>query len=339
MVKNKEINIQKFKTPIIHKGYTTSLAGVLLVAATFTTGVIYIVLEWVRQKDVSDSIFISMLIAATIILVFGITRLSKYILNKGLNYCIFLLSKSSSDKGYELYDKLCTSVLNLRLMTISGILYGIAIGSVPFVLNLWSGDIVLKISLSTFMFCVNFVTGVAFYSLITFFIHSIKMGKLVNVNLWQINNPTTDFFLGATRRISVLASIYICICLSSILFSPIPIGGLVIAYSCFSGCIIISSLVLPPLPVMQKLKEAKTIALLELDKQLYLSFYKNLEEKKPSKTNVDFDKVKTLLDLREKIEDINIWPFRVKSAMAGLSVMLFSSVPIILQIILTRVFG
>lgn len=331
-----DTDTESLAVPELDRGYTSTSGSILLITITFSTGVLYVILQWFRQNSVQDSIFVSMLIAATMILVFGIVKLNKYIIKKGLNFCVFLLSQSNSDKVYKHYDNLCKSVINYRRMTIAGLVYGIAIGTAPFILEVWNSDLVLKIVLSFFMFSVNFVTGIAFYGLITFFSHSIKMGSMVNVNLWQLNNPSTDFFLGATRHIAVLASIYVSLCLTSILFSLLPVGGFIIAYSIFAASMIIASLIIPLLPVVRKLKDAKNTALFEIDKQLHLSFYKYLDETKSTKSDVDFEKVKTLLELREKVEGINIWPFHMKFIMAGISVFFFSSVPIILQVILKK---
>ncbi len=153
----------------------------------------------------------------------------------------------------------------------------------------------------------------------------------MTIDLWQINNPSTDFFLGATRRIGLLPSIYISICISSILFSVLPVTGLVIVYSCFAGLIIISSILIPPLPVVLNLGKAKAGAIFEIDKQIHLVFYSTLDIDRSERPAVDYEKVKTLLDLREKIEAISTWPFQTQSILAALSVILFSAIPVILE--------
>lgn len=321
------------------KGYTSLSGNIFLIGSTIISGLVYVLLQWFRHEKIKDALFVSMLIGATMILVYGISYLRKYIINKGINFCVDLLSRSNTEEGFRVYENLCHSVINLPRMTLSGILYGLAIGSSPYILGVWNDDTFLRIFLSIFLFFVNFATGIAFYGLVTFFIQSVKMGRLLNVNLWQVNNPSTDFFLGATRRISVLVSIYVCICISSILKSELPIEKFVIAYACFAGIVVVGSLLIPLLPVVRKLKEAKINALFEIDKQLHLSFHKKLEDIKPNKPNVDFEKVKTLLELREKVGAINTWPFRIKSIMAVASVMFFSAIPVILNIILEKLLG
>lgn len=238
-----------YSSTSVSKSYASTPAALILISTTFVTGILYVLVQWFRQGAIQDALFVSMLIGATMMLVFGVIRVNKYIVNRSLNFFVFSAPAERPEVAYQKYEKLCRSVMNVQRMTIAGVLYGLVVGSAPFVLNVWDTDILLKILLAVYMFFVNYVTGVAFYGLITFFIQSIKMGKMMKVNLWQINNPSSDFLLGATRRISVMASIYVCVCLSSILFSLLPITGLVIAYSCFSGLTILASLVIPPLPI------------------------------------------------------------------------------------------
>ena len=56
---------------------------------------------------------------------------------------------------------------------------------------------------------------------------------------------------------SVLASLYIALSLTSILFSQIPVNAAVISYGVFSGIILLSVLFVSPAPVVQKLKDEK----------------------------------------------------------------------------------
>ena len=198
-----------------HIGYASTAWTVRIIALCFVTGTLYVPLQWYRHGDIKDAEFVSMLIAATMILMFGLRRLQRYIVTKGLDFYSFVMSTRDPEKAVLEHDKLCTSVFNFRRMTISGVLYGMTIASAPFVLGVWKDDLLLRSSLSLFMFFVNFVTGVTFYGLLTFFHHAVKMGAMVRIDLWHVDNPSTNFLLGATRRLSMLASIYICICISS----------------------------------------------------------------------------------------------------------------------------
>lgn len=318
-------------------GYASTGWTGLVIALCFVSGTVYIPLQWYRRGDVKDAYFVSMLIAATMILMFGLRSLRRYMITRGLDFYSFVMSTSDPEKATLEHDKFCTSVFNFSRMTISGILYGIAIGSAPFVLGVWKDNLLLQCSLALFMFFVNFATGAAFYGLLTFFKHAFRMGAMVKADLWLVENASTNFLLGATRRLSVLASIYICISISSILFSVLPVDSLVIGYSCFSGLIILASLIVPTLPIAQKLKDARRQTLRQIDEQVHTAFTSALTDMNGESKKADLSLMLSLLQLREKVESRHIWPFRSKIISAVFSVLCLSAVPIVLKWILKKV--
>jgi hypothetical protein len=189
-----------------------------------------------------------MLVAATVTLVLGMRRIALYILQRGPVLYTSMMSKDDPEKGYREYQGLCRSVTGYLPMTVAGVLYGAAVGAAPFVLGIWHDEIRLRASLALFMFIVNFVTGVAFFALIRFLISSVQLGGSVEVELWESRNPSVDFLLGAARRVSLLASVYIATCISSILFSVLPLRGLVMGYSLFACAVPTENLIRPRLP-------------------------------------------------------------------------------------------
>ncbi|MFC1619429.1 hypothetical protein ACFL45_05740 [Candidatus Neomarinimicrobiota bacterium] len=316
--------------------YASNLGASLLIFFPFASGMLYVVMQWVRNAEDKDALFVSMLIAATMILVAGIRILFKYLVSRGVDFYHFVFSTSDPEQGYQEYNKLVKSILNVPLMTVTGLMYGSLLGISPLIMKARPGEPLLLVLLMIFMFFVNYVTGVGFYGLITFFRHAIKMGRLIRVDLWQTENPSTKFLLGATRRISILASIYVCLCLSSIGFSVFPISVEVISYSVFAGLIILSSLIIPAYPVSRKIHDVKAEALLDINSQLHSEFIRTLEGMKSGSKDVDLSKFESLLQLRDKIESITTYPFRLQYLTSGLSVIGLSSIPVLLQFFLGR---
>jgi hypothetical protein len=316
----------------------TSLTGlVLLSSASIVSGVVYIILQWSVSGEIRDSLFVSLLILATMVLMMGIVLLKKYLVSKGLEFYSFVLASVDPEESVRRYQALCRSILHFGLMTLSGALYGSAIAVSPIALNVWKGEPSLQASLFAFMFCVNFATGIGFYGMVVFFWKAYHLGEIVKVDLWHTQNPSTIFLLGLSRRLSLLASIYICISLSSILFSLLPIGKLVIGYSVFSGVIILISLFLPSYPVMKKLSAAKRGTLSEVDVKLNELFTQIVSDMKKEGGAIDLGKFESLLRFREKVEAIQTFPFRVKAISAGVSVLVLSSIPVLLRFALTMV--
>jgi hypothetical protein len=221
-------------------------------------------------------------------------------------------------------------------MTLVGVLYGLALGSSPYVLGVWPEQDLLRLLLALFMFSINFVTGAAFYGLLAFFLKSVKLGKLVLVDLWQKENPSTEFLLGAARRVCVLVSVYICLCNASVLFSVLPLDGFVLGYAIFSGSLIVLSLIIPTVPIVQKIAATKRDALHQVNTQLQNEFSQILAGCRNRQSQLDLTRLERLMSLRDRIESTNVWPFRLKFLRTGISVVLISLLPVILQFILEK---
>ncbi len=142
-----------------------------------------------------------------------------------------------------------------------------------------------------------------------------------------------------TRKMTVIASIYISLCMISILFSKFPINVMILSYAAFSGLIFLTILIVTPAPVMKKLKQAKMEALTELDLRIQELFSVGSKENDQLGNSEELTKLRNLFELREKIEQMNTFPFKVKSILAALSVIFFSALPVIVRTILDLFFG
>lgn len=315
-------------------GYSTWKARLTLLLLALVTGTGYLTLQQMLTGTIEDAVFVSMLIGATAILLYGLKYLRDYLVKRGIRFYNFVLSTDDPEEAYHQHNTLCSSVLNYRRMTLAGVAYGATVGSAPFLLSLWQATPVLQASLAVFLFAINFATGVAFYGLIAFFVHAVQMGEMIEVDIWRVNKPSTEFLLGATRRISILASVYAGLSNTSILFSVLPINALVIAYFCFSGLTILASVVIPSVPIAKKLRDAKWEAVNEIEHQLHNTLKASLKKAKDPDAEISTERFESLLTMKEKIEAVHSWPFRIKSIFAGLSVVFFSSIPLIVESLL-----
>ncbi len=318
-------------TPYLSRGGLATLTLLVTGAA-----VAYITIQFRQTGTVVDIPFTSMLIGATVILLLGMKAILRFVNRKGLEFYSFVLSMGDPRDAYLRHGELCSSLTSLRGATLSGAVYGILLGLAPFFLHVWQNELPIRLALAAFMALVNFVTGVGFYGLIQFLIQSLRLGTMAKVDLWQARNPSTEFLLGTIRRIALLASVYVAICISSILFSVLPLGGWVAGYSAFACLSIVASILVPSIPVVRRIRVSKTLALGELDQQIQTEFFATLETLRVGGGDEHLDKLHAMLQLRERIDAINSWPFRLKSLSAVFSVMLVSSIPVILQKVLER---
>jgi len=201
-------------------------------------------------------------------------------------------------------------------------------------LGAWPEDTVLQASLGLFLGSVNFVTGVAFYGLVLFLVESFRLSKLVQVGLWQSRNPSTEFLTGAVRRIGLLASVYVALCISSIVFSVLSLNAWVMAYSVFAAVTIVAAIVAPSVPVARRIQLTKDEALNQLDEQIQQAFQRTLSQVGTFATGEAFGKRQSLLLFRERIESVSAWPFKTKSLTAAFSVVLVTALPVVLQYLL-----
>ncbi len=99
---------------------------------------------------------------------------------------------------------------------------------------------------------------------------------------------------------------------------------------------IIASIVVPSIPVARRIGDAKDDALAKLDEQIQAEFQRTLQSPAGGSTADGLGTLQSLLQLRERIEYVNAWPFKTKSLMAAISVITVSAFPVVLQLLLER---
>ena len=318
--------------------YNRPLIAFLLIGICIVIGLFYLVAQWSFTKVIRDSLFIGLLFGATLMLVQSMRSLYKFAANNSMSFFSFTLEGKEYDEVVQASTDFIRSIFNSKWMSFVGIIYGIAVGSAVFLTGVWTDQIFLRSLLFVFLFVVNFVTGIGFYGLIMFFMTAWKIGKLVKIDLWQRDNPSTVFLRRITHSTAIIASIYVCICISSILFSVFPIDSLTIGYSVFAGVIILACFIIPEIPVRKKIVDEKRLTLMDLNNQLQLEFKKSLEEAKNMNKAIDLSKIDCLMDLRQKVGKIHVWPFGMRTLTTAVSVILVTSLPAFLQILLERLF-
>lgn len=310
---------------------------VLIILINIATGFLYLIQQWITTNDIIDSFFVGLLLGATLLLLQGIHYMHAFVLKDILSFFIPIKSEIDYKEMTQIAKEFIRSIFNNAYMTLSGCVYGLIISLAVYSLNVWQQHQSLNIFLSLFIFTINFVTGLGFYGLIVFFKKSVMLSKIIKVDLWQTENPSTVFLRKLTVRTAMLASFYICICIGSIYFSILPLGSLTIGYSIFSGVIIVIAFILPEIPILKKVAESRSKVLAELNNQIQIEF-KRAFGKDNNYDNLDISRLETLLKFKEKIETINIWPFKIKIITTSFSVLFVTFLPVLLKVVLERIF-
>jgi len=307
----------------------------VLAVASLLLGVVYVVVQWSQTGRIVDGLFISLLVAATFFLERGVRRSIGFLRTEGLGALLYLQQTSAGEIPQAVADFL-GRLLEPRRAFATGVTYGIAVaGAIP-VFGVWGGSPTLALLLTGFLFAVNAATGIALLGLLQFFFAVTRLGRTMRIDLWQVDNPATMFVLGATRRIAVMTALYAAVCNSSILFSLLPLNRYIVGYFVFSGLVLASAIAVPILPIVQRLQAAKRRVLAEFDRRLFETFSRSLGDPEHDSLKLDLESLKTLLELRERIQRLDTWPFRLQAVFAALSVLLLSSIPVFLQLAIER---
>lgn len=306
-----------------------------LAAASLLMGVSYVVAQWSQTGRIVDGLFISLLVAATFFLERGVRRSIAFLRTEGLGALLYLQQTSGGGIPQAVAEFL-GGLLEPRRAFAAGLVYGSAVaGAIP-LFGVWGERPALALLLTGFLFTVNAATGIALFGLLQFFFAVTRLGRTMRIDLWQVDNPATTFVLGATRRIAVMTALYSAVCNSSILFSLLPLNRYIVGYFIFSGLVLASSIAIPIFPIVQRLQAAKRRILAEFDRRLFDTFSRSLGDPEHDSLKVDLESLKTLLELRERIQRMDTWPFRLQAVFAALSVLLLSAIPVFLQIAIER---
>lgn len=90
-----------FKSVRVQSTYTSTSFSVSYILLLLTSGIIYIVIQWTNTSEIRDSVFISMLIGATILLLIGLKYLSNYLQNKGKDFYSFVIATDNPEKSLQ----------------------------------------------------------------------------------------------------------------------------------------------------------------------------------------------------------------------------------------------
>jgi hypothetical protein len=226
-------------------------------------------------------------------------------------------------------------------MSIAGLLYGTTVGIIaPLVLGIWQEVTFLLVFLSIFLFLINFVTGVFFYSLLKFFIISIKWGEIVIVELWYIENMSILFLRKIKFLIIVIGTFYIALCMMSIIFFsnilPPNKYPIIIGYATFSILIMIGMFIIPEIPIIRKFLSKKRKELEKINIKIQKEYNRfNFDDTNIS--DLDLNKIDQLLKLKSQIEPLGTWSTTFRMIRTGIGIIIVSLLPITIQIILDNI--
>lgn len=217
--------------------------GAALGACLVTAGA-YLGAQSAARGAIRDVVFVSILFGASGLLVVGLHRTRDFSVRNGVTACVLGSVDAGDTITLDLFRSLLAEVFHPRRMLVTGVLYGIAVASAPWVLHARPDDAHLRIALSAFLWAVNFVSA---HALIQFLARMYRLGGGISADVWGLKKPAMRFTFAVSRRVGLLASVYIGLALTSILFSVLPLKPPVILYSILAGAVALAAVVVPPL--------------------------------------------------------------------------------------------
>jgi hypothetical protein len=302
------------------------ISGTLLTIS----GLLYSVFQIVFFNKIYDKVFICLTIGESLFILFAGTWILGYISDNAKDFCANSKGKYHK-KNVKVFIKLINIFGNFKYI-IPIIVWALVMGILPVIQRYWEDNFSLTLMYGIFLFFTNIITAYFLVLLISFFVISIQLWNVVQVKLWRSDNIATTFIFSISKRIALFAAIYMTSSLTAWLTSPkIPFNPVIFVFIVFSIIILIGSIILPSIPYTKKKSKLKREALIDIDNKIqqeYSLVMKNIQDINDISL---FNKMNLLIEMRRRIESIEVFPFRLKTITTSLFIIFISIIPVILE--------
>jgi hypothetical protein len=320
------------ETDIIIRNYKRFgiLSGSLLIISC----IIYSLIQLSINKTISDTLFISLTLGESLFVLYAGYRILLFIVRNEVIFNSSNISTVSPSFSAKEYSNLINIFNNFKVILAIILIWATIMGLMPIIQKYWAASSILNIYYGIFLFFTNIITSYFLIVLLLFFRLSGRLWNLVHVELWKRKNISAKFLFRLTKIIVFVAAIYMASSLTAWLTSPkVPFGPEIFVFIIFSILLLIGCIILPSMPYIRKVSNLKNEALTEMDSKIqdeYQNIIKTLQEKD---ADVSFNRMNSLIEMRQRIESINVFPFRLETISASLSIILISLLPVIIEYI------
>jgi hypothetical protein len=317
---------------------------VLFILSTLTiSSAFYIFLQWANTQNIEDSIFVAMLLFATCFLLIQINKLYDSIAIQGqtIYFMVYQERKTVSGEDGLIIDfniqlkKVFSNKNSLLSGTIFTIIFVFAIEN----MQIWDEVAVVRILFLVFIGSVNFLTGIAIYSLSRFLFLLNQLLSDMRIDIWNTNTPVISYIRKIRNKIVFVYSVYSSISLSSIAFSVLEISNLYLGYLVFSVLLLIVIFLLPELIIQHKLTSEKELLLVEFNAKIKVEYERLLscpEEESHDERAGRLKFINDLFQVRDQLLNNNSGKSVFGNLLSLISAILITVFPIALQIFLER---
>jgi hypothetical protein len=319
-------------TKIIIRNY--KLFGIISGSLLIISSIIYSFIQLLLNKTISDTLFISLTLGESLFVLYAGYKILLFIVR---NEEIFNSSnKSFADSALSTreYTNLIKIFNNFKILLPVIFLWAIVMGLMPVFQKYWKESMILNILYGAFLFFTNIITSYFLLVLLQYFRLSGRLWNLVQVELWKKDNTSARFIFSLTKIIVLVAAVYMTSSLTAWVTSPkVPFGPEIIVFIIFSILLLTGSIILPSIPFTRKKSALKRKALADIDCKIQDEYQKLTDILQSTGKEVNFNKMNSLLEIRHRIEAINVFPFRLETLTASLSIIIISFLPVFLEYI------
>jgi hypothetical protein len=301
---------------------------------------IYLVSQFLITNKISDVLFVSLTLFESLFVLYSGSLMIKYLESKGLAFYTSLNYFNDPESPKKEINRLICIFQHYSKSWVFILLWSICMGILPYFQGYWANNLSLSILFGAFLFFTNIITSYFVILLFFFFIRTKKLWSLIKVELWNRENPAAKFIFSVSKWVALIATVYMTSSITAWNTSEkiTPFGNEIILFLVFSVALLIASIVVPIFPFIKKISELKNNALCEIDCNIQTEYSELLKDFKNDGNKVKFEKMNGLIEMRKRIESIQIYPFQLKTFIAAISIILISLIPKIIEIILIEVF-
>lgn len=279
------------------------LFGRIFLGLTLLMAVAYLGVQWIMFEEFKDSIFVGAMLANSV----TVYRVALYLhgrISSSKQTCATLPEEKNLWVGTT---ELLNTVFESKLILLSGIMTGSIYVFAIWILAPWQ-IAELDILLAAFLFGVNFLHGMAFYSLAAFFTASQKRLKTLEVSIYNVSRPDISIYLDINRGIVITASLITCVAIVGLLLSVFRFDFAVMLFSALAFLIVVTAYYAPLHPLTALLRISKIEQLHKIEMLLNAKLVALTLSDVSSEMNKKLDEITALQTLRKSINSIKTFP-------------------------------
>lgn len=305
-----------------------------------TSAIVYIVFQFITNGTIKDILFVSLTIFESLFILYAGWIMIRYIESKGFSFYTSLKYFTEIEQPEKEINNLIGIFQNFKKTWPLIFIWAIGVFIFTVYKDCWENNITLNLLFGIFLFFTNIITAYGIILLYNFIKATRKMWFLIKVELWNRENPAAKFIFSVSKRIAIIGAVYMTSSFTAWNTSEVTesLGNEIIIILIFSVIILFVSIVIPILPFINRIVALKNMALSDIDTQIQLEYNVLKKSFNKAESNIQFEKMNELIEMRKRIVSIQVFPFQLKTILASLSIIIISLLPKAVELILITIF-